>query len=722
MRTEQCGMEAITEAAKLYSSLGWHVVPVLGKVPQGGQAWQKKTTNDPTKIDGYFHAFDFDGLGVSLGPQSGIVDIECDSEEAEETLLILLNGELPNTPTFQSVRGKHFLFKWRDGLPNKAVFKLEGLEFRIGGNSAAQSVFPPSGQRTWIIEPIVAVIDFPAWDKVLAKIEANNHRKKFKPINGTPSPQYDDNETLDVPRWLRKHGRDIIGRNEGNDGTTRWFIECPGVDRHTTNDAIRDCCVTQELNGKLGGCCFHQSCGMNSWDALRDAIGPLEYSDYREEENQTPVDLSNFMVQKPIVEEVAKEKPADKQESPKFPVDCLEVPGLIGRIMEYNLRTALYPRPELALAGALALMSLITGRKVEDRWELRTNAYFVGLCNSGGGKSWAKTINNRILGTLGKQDMIMPKPKSGSGMVSSLRDSPASLLQVDELADWLEIMKNPQKSPHTFEILGIMKEVFSEATNEFWKPAGYADNKKNPTINAPHLTFYGVAPAEIFWQSLTKANLRDGLVGRLMAIESNSENESNDDRASEQPPIEILEEVTTWLNFAPGDGNLASINYRTAKIQHTEKAWKRYREHGKKSEKKRLGESEEATALWIRTPEKTGKLALLRACSRTCPKNVALPVIEEEDVEWAVRLSNWITRTMLARAGLYVAENQVESNLLRILRLLSEWRSKEWIGQKTRHLKPKERDEIIRGAVADEMIEIREVDTGKRKRTEFRSI
>ena len=717
---------SILDSARLYASLGWRVLPVLGKVPRG-EAWQDKAANE--NVDKLFTSQSSDGVGVLLGPRSGIIDVDCDSEEAENNLMVLFGGEIPNTPQFKSKRGSHFIFKWREGLPEKAVFKLDGIEFRIGnGGKAAQTVFPPSGGRTWENDCQVNVIEFPHWEKVLKRYAENQKPKKFKPVNGSPSPRYGDGETLNVPRWLAKHGKEIIGRTDGKDAT-RWHIECPGIALHTTKNAWRDCCVTQKDDGTLGGLCLHQSCGMSDWANLRDAIGPLEYSDYHEPQPESgDVDISGILNPKPKTKAKVEPQPEVKPPEPKkdfniFPADCLEVPGLIGQIMAYNARTVIYPRTELALAGALALMSAITGRKIADRWGLRTNAYFVGLCNSGGGKAHAKQINSRILGTLGKDSMIMPKPKSGSGLVSSLRDSPASLLQVDELADWLEIMKNPQKSPHTYEILGLMKEVYSEAKTESWKPAGYADAKKNPVINSPHLSFYGVAPMQVFWQSLTKQNLTDGLVGRLLTIESTTENISNDEMADESPPESLLKSVATWLDFTPGDGNLNSINYRVVKIQHTSKAWDRYREHGKRTEKRRENESEEAYAIWCRTPEKTGKLAMLRACSRVLPgAGGVLPTVELEDVEWAIRLSNWVARTMIDRARLYVSENQTESSLNAILRLLDDWRSMEWIGQKIRGMKRKEREEILRSAVADEMVEQKITPTAGKPKTEFRRL
>jgi len=570
------------------------------------------------------------------------------------------------------------------------------------------------------------VQEFTVWNKVLSQYKENNKPKAFKKNSVCQTPTYGDNETLNVPRWLAKHGREIIDSDTVKGGLTRWFIECPDIALHTSKNAVKDCCITQDGSGKLGGHCFHMSCGMSDWGALREAIGGLEYSDYHEEEPiDASVNLNDFCKPKEVVQvEVVQQPETKKAVEPlvnKLPSECLKAGGIIDEVTAYNAETAIYQRPELALAGALALMSLITGRKVEDRWELRTNAYFIGLCNSGGGKSHAKQVNNRILGALSKHDLLMPKPKSGSGVVSYLRDNPASILQVDELSDWLETMRNPQKSPHTYEILSLLKELFSESTNTSWKPAAYADAKKNPTINNPHLTFYGVAPSSQFWQSLTKQNLTDGLVGRLLAFESVGKNESNDNANKSKPPESLLEQVRAWIEFIPGSGMFSSVNPEPAKIQHTEEAWKRYREHGKKTERSRCGETEESYALWCRTPEKTGKLAMLKACSRTLPIGGVLPVVEIDDVEWAIKLSNWITRNMLEKSGLYVAENQVESNLLRLLRACSDWTGKGQLTRKTQWLKARERDELIRDAITSERLEQRTVETSGMARTEFRT-
>ena len=408
--------------------------------------------------------------------------------------------------------------------------------------------------------------------------------------------------------------------------------------------------------------------------------------------------------------------------APPFPSECLDVGGMIGKIMAYTLANSIYPQPELALAGALALMSTITGRVVQDRWNLRTNAYYLGLCDAGGGKGDARRTNSKILAGIKRLDLLAPtKLKSGSGVISVLTENPASLFQLDEMNRLLQCMKDPRQSPHLYEIGSLFLELYSEADNPAAKMGAYADRKKNPEIDCPHLVIYGTAVGQELLQSLTRSNLSDGLVGRLMAFHGRSNVESVDQERT-LPDECLLYQVESWLELTTRPMVQANNPSICQMIHHTGEAWERYREHGKQIEKTRTGESKTAHGLWKRTAEKTGKLAILSACSRVPPIAGAFPVVELCDVNWAIKLSNWLTRNMLIHAGLYVAETAHEANLFRLLRLLDEWKSLSEIEREFRSLKPKDRSELLKHALDDRIIQKREIKTTGRPRTEFRRV
>jgi hypothetical protein len=159
--------DLIVKAAMEYAAIGWRVVPLQARDKRPRiNAWQREASSDEERVAGWFERWPDSNVGVKLGSDSGIIDVECDDDAAEETLTKVFGGDVPVTPTFAASRGKHRLFRWTDKLPEpgKAVFKIGKLEFRTGnGNKGAQSVFPPSlhpsgAQYKWLVRPEDAVI------------------------------------------------------------------------------------------------------------------------------------------------------------------------------------------------------------------------------------------------------------------------------------------------------------------------------------------------------------------------------------------------------------------------------------------------------------------------------------------------------------------------------------------------------------------------------------
>ena len=292
-----------TDHALRDAGRGWKTIPVMGKRPVGTE-WQKRATSDQAKVARMFAEFQHDGHGVLIGQQSDLIDFDIDSVDAGVTFEKLFEGTSVQTPCFQSTRGKHYLFRWTDKLPQGSIkIVIDGLEIRLGnGLLGCQSVFPPSNGRTWVNDPDdCPVVEIPA--VVIDRINAR-YAEIHKPKALVPQ-QFDGGSShtegmLNVPKWLAKHGREIVGRTEGSDGVTRFHVVCPNIDRHTTANSWRDCAITQSATGVLGGSCFHSSCGMSCWHELKAAIGEPCYSDYHEPEDYSDVDIRGITEAKPI--------------------------------------------------------------------------------------------------------------------------------------------------------------------------------------------------------------------------------------------------------------------------------------------------------------------------------------------------------------------------------------------------------------------------------------
>lgn len=633
----------VIQAARIYASLGWHVLPVRGKVPASGDGWQHKTTNDVEAAE--VLATIGDGVGVQLGDKSGIVDVECDSEEATRQLQELL-GELPVTPTFQSSRGCHYLFKWSGDwpAPNKAVFKIGAIEFRTGNAKAAQSVFPPSGGREWVVDPVVPMCEFPAMEKIHRMYESNHKRKEFNPIS-LSSPSYGDGETLDVPKWLTKHGVSIIGRDEV-EGATRWYIDCPGKCNHTTKDSVKDCCVTQEPNGKLGGHCFHQSCGMSSWENLRDAIGGLEYSDYHEEQEVSDVDLSRIMNKLwPNEKQEAADENNDNDED--FCKTMVPDDGLLRQVFQFYQDNSIRSSNIMGLAVSLSICETIMGRKVASHTDLRTNDYNLIIAQTSSGKEACESTVSKILDAADPsgQFMLPPNVQSGNGLIHAVSKQPCGIWVCDEFGKTLQAILDKKGNKHLKDVGTNLLTLYGKA-NSSYGGAAHSDGIRNKIIN-PHLVLLGLSTGSTVFTHVSGEQVADGLIGRIAFWPVQERPKRKKRKSIVRPTETLIGSVKSWIDFAPG-GNLGSQFPATKAIQMSFDALERWDNHENDIDLRMENESSSRAAVWGRVAARAMKYALIHRMSRlevspeACDWEAVM--IEIQDVNWGIKLANWLAR------------------------------------------------------------------------------
>ena len=137
--------QAIKDAAIKYTRKGWRLTPVHFKQKNPiWFDWGNKPVTDPLTAEMLWTQEHYN-IGVHLGPNGGIVDIECDEDGSLEEYNALFDGNPPVVPSYKSSRGPHFLFKWREGLPAISKFYYGKVEIRCGDEeTATQSVLPPS--------------------------------------------------------------------------------------------------------------------------------------------------------------------------------------------------------------------------------------------------------------------------------------------------------------------------------------------------------------------------------------------------------------------------------------------------------------------------------------------------------------------------------------------------------------------------------------------------
>ena len=177
---EETNGEPTTLAAALkYARHGLPVVRIWEREKKPVEnAWQNHATTDEQTITYLWTGDPRCNVGVQMGcGQQPIIDIECDSDEAEEEYDALWDGKPPVVPSYRGRRGRHYLFRWRPGFPDKAAFHCGAIEVRTGnGGKGAQSVFPPSVHPSGAVyswEPGLSLDDVPLGtlpDEIVAKL------------------------------------------------------------------------------------------------------------------------------------------------------------------------------------------------------------------------------------------------------------------------------------------------------------------------------------------------------------------------------------------------------------------------------------------------------------------------------------------------------------------------------------------------------------------------
>ena len=200
--------------------------------------------------------------------------------------------------------------------------------------------------------------------------------------------------------------------------------------------------------------------------------------------------------------------------NPGLPHDLLNPGGFLQQIIDFNLRTAIKPQPELALAGALALVATVIGRKVEDDYNTRPNINIVGIASSGAGKDHSRKVNKLALALAGGESMFQDDLASAAGLHVALNVSPSTLIQLDEFGRFMATIGNPGKHPWLYAIWTILLKLYS-SSNSVYKGPVYADPKKNIVVPFPNAVLFATTVPGSFFGSLTSECLSDGSFNRL---------------------------------------------------------------------------------------------------------------------------------------------------------------------------------------------------------------
>jgi len=305
---------------------------------------------------------------------------------------------------------------------------------------------------------------------------------------------------------------------------------------------------------------------------------------------------------------------------------------------------------------------------------------------------------------------------SGQGIQDALLRSNAMLFQNDEMDGVLRQI-NFDRDNKLESIPNILLTLYTSA-DAVYPIRVKAGQKEALSIDQPHLTLFGTATPQYFYESLSQRMLTNGLFARMMIVDIGKRGRGQRPGSARHVPDSVLKKARWWAEFQPGRtrGNLHQLHPDPRVVPFTPEAEEAV------DRLQRMGEDEYAKAdaagdemsrtAWSRTCENAKKLALLYACS----ENHENPIIGLPAVEWATEFAMHQTRRQLYLAATYVATSEFDGECKKVLRFLKRCRDSgkardyptpDWKLRRHLALSPNVYDNVIEALNKQKRIEFR---------------
>jgi hypothetical protein len=375
---------------------------------------------------------------------------------------------------------------------------------------------------------------------------------------------------------------------------------------------------------------------------------------------------------------VENEDPGD------FPPELLDnLPGFVGRFVEWAEATCHRHQPVLALAAGLALQGLLSSRKVRDHRGTRPNLYILGTAPSGAGKEHARGLVKAVLAKLktrGSHDLGMSEGfASHAGAVSAVAANPANLFLLDEFGRFLAAVNNPKSPTYLVQIISVLLKLYSSSGGTFTTD-NYADSERVQTIDQPGVGLYGTSVPESVFESFSYEAITGGLLSRFLVFEGDTKPKRNPGDLSEEVPPDILDHAEKWARFLPGGamGLVSGDALAPTVVPVTAEAGEVFESFAEVIDdlvipatnggKVDLGNY---SAIWTRAEEKARKIALVLACCQ----GVEGIQVGKTEAEYGVHLVKYLTKKLLWLAARLISAGPFDQVRRRIFNLV--WDARE---------------------------------------------
>jgi hypothetical protein len=267
---------------------------------------------------------------------------------------------------------------------------------------------------------------------------------------------------------------------------------------------------------------------------------------------------------KTIAAALLKSEP--KKEQKTIPNCVLSIPGILQEVVEYYNETAKKPQPQFAVSTALALGSVIMGRRFVTDQNNYTSLYIANLGKTSAGKEHPITVIEDVLSAAGIAEKLIGPPgyHSSGAVFTALENQPNHLAVIDELGLHFK-STNLSGNTNQLEAQRVLMEAFGRLGGVL-RPMGYSKMTLTPQqkekmetklIVHPALSIMGASTPETIYDNIQLESIASGFIPRFVFVESmNGRPKSR--RLSKKPDLspELIAWVRGCYTAHSGEGNL----------------------------------------------------------------------------------------------------------------------------------------------------------------------
>lgn len=405
----------------------------------------------------------------------------------------------------------------------------------------------------------------------------------------------------------------------------------------------------------------------------------------------------------------------------KVPKNVLFIPGKLQTVVDYYNYCAPKRQPQFAVQTAIAIGSVLMGRRFRTDWDNYTSLYLMNVAKSSAGKEHTQLCIDNVLEAVGLSNLVaFGGYASGGGMHTALHEKPCHILVSDEFGRQLESSSKAGVYNHKSDSFTVMLKCYSK-TNSVLRPDSYSKmtvkNKpgENPesydkTVFRPSPTIVLLTTPSTLYDNLNTEYLVNGFLGRIITVEAIYGRQITNKPKSMTIPSDFIEwaQWCATMDVSPEGSNLSDVGgprfYPEPKTLIISDAaislFEAYENEILKLQD--TLESEGMAELFGRCRENAQRLSLIVAVS--CESDIILA----EHAKWAIEYIKYYSLQTAEKLGAHISDSTFESVVKSVYKIIkdSEGRgateSKLKQGsRKYRALELKEREKVMKNLLAD---------------------